>query len=166
MKETQDIQRVMDHMRIVEQVPGRDENRGDCGDHAAHAPADQLRRHVGKIESRRHEVGDDIDADRGDHESQAAQHHRKSVVDMAHHLHRIGNQLAVQRQGGSDADYRQQREAEEIDRQSPEISRLLIGNPCRKAKIAEVEHRPREIGNYQRGGIFDHDRNRRRATAF
>ncbi|OMP14009.1 left-right determination factor 2-like protein, partial [Corchorus olitorius] len=64
----QHVDRVVDHLGVVVEVPGRDEDRCDCRDHAARAPADVLRRHVGKVERRRHEVGDDVDADGRDHE--------------------------------------------------------------------------------------------------
>ena len=95
----EDVERVMDHGRVVVEVPRSDEDRGDGRDHPAHAPADMLRSHVREIEGRGDEVRHDVDADRRRHEGEGAEHHRVGVVDLTHRLHRIDDEVAEDRQG-------------------------------------------------------------------
>ena len=87
------VERVVDDLRILVQVPRRDEDRADGRDHAAHPPADQLRRHVREIEGGRDEVRDDVDADRRRHEGEGAEHDRVDVVEPAHGLDGIDDHL-------------------------------------------------------------------------
>src|SRR5580765_6272512 len=104
------VQRVVDGGWVVVQVPRGDQHRADGGDHAAHPPGDLLRVDVGEVERGGDEVGDDVDADGGDHEGQRAEHDGVDVVQPGHGVHRVDDQFAEHRPGGRRGDHDQQRE--------------------------------------------------------
>ena len=161
---------VVDRARVVEQIPRRDDDRPDRCDHAAHAPGDLGGRDIREVECWGDEVGDDVDADRGDRERQHAEDSSGGVVDLVDDVHGVGDDLAVSiaadhgdacRDGAHDED----REEEEVDREAPEVALLDLAEGLAVAReIAEVEHRTREVGDHEGEGADHHGDGRPRSA--
>ena len=164
------VHRVVNCTRVVEQIPRRDDDRADRRDHAAHAPGDLGGRDIREVECWGDEVGDDVDADRGDREGQYAENGGRGVVDLVDDVHGVGDDLAVgvatdhggaRRDGAHDED----REEEEVDRETPEVALLDLAEGLAVAReVAEVEHRAREVGDHE-GECADHHRDGRPRSA-
>ncbi|MDU6415879.1 MAG: hypothetical protein E6561_15800 [Mixta calida] len=151
-KGAQHIQRIVDQLRRLEQVPRRQQHRADGGDHAAGAEADLLRRAVRKVESGRDEVRHDINADSGGDHRQQANRHRQIVAHHADGFNRIGDHLAEQRTRPGNNHHRHQGKQQEVKRQTPAVTatnRLHALTVARE--ITKIEQRAGKIGDHQRG---------------
>src|SRR5690606_1687539 len=83
--------------------PGREgvEAQGDHRrDVAAALEADLVRKSVGDVEGRRHEVGDDVDPQGGDGEGQGGQQRQEPTVELGGDLFGVQQDFAVDLVGG------------------------------------------------------------------
>ncbi|MNY16420.1 hypothetical protein D3C86_1496830 [compost metagenome] len=132
----------MNHFRVVEQVPWRNEDRRHCRDHTACAPADFARGDVGEIEGRGNEVGNDVNADgRGD-KGECAEQHGHTVVDARHGGDGVVKHLTEHRQGPGNNHHGHQGERQKIYRQAPEVAAThVFHTPAVTTEITEIQGR-------------------------
>ena len=146
------VDRQVDHFRRIEEVPRQDDHGDDRGDQAAGAPRDVLREDVRDVERSRDEVRDDIDAHGGDEHREAEDEDGDLVVEVAHHLDRVDDHLAEHGGRARNRDDRDEREEDEVDRQTPEVAAAHVGSRAGVAReVAEVEGRAAEVGDDERG---------------
>ncbi len=114
-----------------------------------------------------HEVGDDVDTDGGDGEGQHAEYGGGGVVDLVDDVDRVGDDVAVlvradHRHRSRDGAHDEQREEQEVDRQTPpEVALLDLAETLSVAReVAEVEHRPGEVRDHQRERTDHHGERR------
>ena len=110
------IDRVVNHFRRTEEVPGQNEDRCDSRNEAASTPGDVLRKDVRDVERSRHEVGNDVDADRSSKEREAQQERHPLVVEMPHDLNGIDEHFTKNRRRSGDGDDGDRGEEHEVDR--------------------------------------------------
>src|SRR5690606_26837063 len=132
-------------------LPGREGVQAQ-GDHrrdvAAALEADLVREGIGNVEGRRHEVGDDIDAQGGHGEGQGGQQRKEPAVELGGDLLAVQEDYAIDLVGGDRGHAGDQREQDQVDGQAPEIALAHHGLAGRIAgKVAEVQ--------VQRGEISD-----------
>ena len=147
----QRVQRVVDHVRRVEQVPGHHEHRAHRRDHPAADEGDVLGRHVGEVEGRRDEVGDDVDADGGDDEGRGPR--TAATVLSTRATISTGSWMYSPNTGSV---------AEVVITVTIEKAMKLTGRPqklpfltdgmsfAEAREVAEVDHRAGEVGDDQR----------------
>ena len=146
----ENVNRNVNHLRRAEEIPGQERDRENRSHKTARAPGNVFREDVRNVECCRNEVGDNVDAHRGNQHREAENQYGRLVVELAHDFNRVDDEFAEDHGSSRNRHHSNEREEDEVDGKTPEVAALhLRGTLCVAREVAEIKRRSAEVGDHQ-----------------